>query len=379
MLTELLRYGRGRGIDWHVLFFEDGHLTADVQSLGIPTHLVSPGRLRHPLRFIRTVRRIASIARSISADLILSWSAKPHLYGSLAGWWTNIPTAWYQLGFPHGRHLSMIDRLATALPALGVFTLSEISTRSQAALWPKRPTHLVYPSVDLTRFDPDTLASPSRLREQLGLPMSGPLIGIIGRLQRWKGMHTLLQAMPQILSAYPNAHCVIVGGQHAMEPDYPELLRGIVHDTQLEAHVTFAGFQKNIPDWMQAMDVVVHASDHEPFGIVVIEAMALGKPVVAGASGGPPEIVTEGKDGLLARFGDPNHLSAQILRYLDDPAFAAKIGRQARNRAQFFSPHQYAERFLTALTVMMKGDPPARTDGPPAPVHNSPSILGRPV
>jgi glycosyltransferase involved in cell wall biosynthesis len=191
-------------------------------------------------------------------------------------------------------------------------------------------------------------------------------------------MHTLLRAMPQILSTYPDAHCVVVGGRHAMEPDYPDLLRDIVRQARLEAHVTFAGFQKNVPDWMQAMDVVVHASDHEPFGIVVIEAMALGKPVVAGASGGPPEIVTEGKDGLLAHFEDSSHLGAQILRYLDDPALAAQIGRQARRRAQFFSPRQYAERFLTALTAMMNEPPPARADAPP-PVHDSPSILDRPV
>ena len=95
-------------------------------------------------------------------------------------------------------------------------------------------------------------------------------------MQRWKGIHVLIEAMPIILKAHPDAHCVVVGGRHALEPDYPEFVQAKIGDLGLEAQVTLVGLQHNVPEWMQAMDVIVHASDHEPFGIVVIEAMALG-------------------------------------------------------------------------------------------------------
>ena len=85
------------------------------------------------------------------------------------------------------------------------------------------------------------------------------------------------------------------------------------------------------------MDIIVHASDREPFGIVVIEAMALGKPVVAGAAGGPAEVITPGVDGLLAPFGDAPALAQALLRYLDDPALAARCAQGAALRARDFS------------------------------------------
>ena len=75
-----------------------------------------------------------------------------------------------------------------------------------------------------------------------------------------------------------------------------------------------AGKQTNVPDWMMAMDIVIHASDREPFGIVIVEAMALGKPVIASIPGGPEEIVTDGEDGLLVRSGDAGALAAAMRR-----------------------------------------------------------------
>ena len=117
-------------------------------------------------------------------------------------------------------------------------------------------------------------------------------------------MHVLVEAMPAILEAHPDAHCVLVGGDHAQEPDYPAFLRERIDGLSLTEKVTLTGLQSNVPKWMQAMDVIVHASDQEPFGIVVIEAMALGKPVVAGNAAGPTEVITEGVNGLLTPYGD---------------------------------------------------------------------------
>jgi len=239
--------------------------------------------------------------------------------------------------------------MATALPAKCIFTLSEFGSEGQSNLWPTRPTQLVYPSVNLEKFNPATLPSPSEARRRLGLPTDGPLIGIVGRLQRWKGIHVFVDAMARITKSHPKAHGVVVGGQHDLEPEYANVVARRVDDHGLNDIVTLAGYQSNVPLWMQAMDIVVHASDHEPFGIVVIEAMALGKPVVAGDAGGPPEIITEEENGLLAPYGNADALARQIGRYLDDPDFAAEVGKAARDRALDFSPKRYVERFIQAL------------------------------
>ena len=221
--------------------------------------------------------------------------------------------------------------------------LRQRETRPRKSSGRTGPCATVYPGVSLDRFDPDKLPSPLECRRQLGLPTKGALLGIVGRLQRWKGMHYLIEAMPAILRGHPDAHCVIVGGQHAFEPEYPDLLRRRIADANLSEHVTFAGLQHNIPHWMQAMDVVVHASDKEPFGIVVIEAMAIGKPVAATDTAGPTEIISHGIDGWLWTAGDSASLSGAVLELLADRDLRERIGQAARVKAAGFSSRNYAQ------------------------------------
>jgi glycosyltransferase involved in cell wall biosynthesis len=97
------------------------------------------------------------------------------------------------------------------------------------------------------------------------------------------------------------------------------------------------------------MDVVVHASDQEPFGLVIVEAMALSKPVVAGDSGGPVDILEHCVNGLLSPYGDAHALARSVLRYLDDPGFARRVGLAARQRALEFSARNYAKQFVSAV------------------------------
>lgn len=349
MLVDLLRHAPPERVRWTVVFFREGPLVDSVRDIGVDTHVVDTGRLRHLHRYVGAVRRIASLVRRNSADLVLSWSTKAHLYGSVAAQLTGVDSAWYQLGHPTGRHLGWMDRLATALPTSTVITVSNTTEQAQRDLWPHRSTRVVRPSVRIDQFDPERLPPPRDARKQLDLPENGPLIGIVGRLQRWKGMHTLVEAMPKILDHDPDAHAVIVGGQDDAEPEYTPFLDRRIRDRGLSDKISRVGFQSNVPLWMQAMDVVVHASDREPFGIVIIEAMALAKPVVAGAQGGPREIITENENGLLAPYEDDDRLARQILRYLRNPAFARRLGRNARERALDFTPEKYARRFVQVV------------------------------
>lgn len=322
-------------------------MAEEARSWNFDVIVLSSGRLRQLNKYIRTIKTLIHIFRREKVEIVLNWMGKAHLYGGIAAFVANVPSIWYQLGWPEG--WAWMDRIITLIPSVAVFTCSKATAQLQRRLWPHRRVDVVYPSAALEKFNPETLPPPVEARRQLGLPESGPLIGMVGRLQRWKGMHTLVQAMPRILERHPDARAVIVGGRHELEPDYEPWLRDLIVRLGLQDRVRLAGFQTDIPLWMQAMDVVVHASDREPFGIVVVEAMALGKPVVAGAEGGPREIITEGVDGLLAPYEDAETLARQILRYLDDPAFARRVGEAARRRARDFSPEAFARRVMDVL------------------------------
>jgi len=346
-----MQQGRGAGVEWLVIFLEDGPMVGQVRDLDVAAAVVRAGRLRELPRFLGAVAAIARLARREKVQMILGWMNQGHLYGGPAAKLAGIPAAWYQLGIALTPGWN--DRMATRLPALGILACSQAGADAQARIAPTRPLRVVYPGVELERFEPERLPSPREAKRRLGLPTEGPLIGIVGRLQRWKGMHVLVEAMPRILQAHPDAHCVVVGGDHALEPDYPDWLRERIDALGLANKVTLAGLQHNVPEWMQAMDVVVHASDREPFGIVVIEALALGKPVVAGDAAGPTEIITDGVDGLLTRYGDAPALAQAVLRYLDDPAFAARTGTAARQRAQEFSTRRYAQKLVATLQELL--------------------------
>ena len=324
-------------------------MVEQVKALGLATYVVPAGRLRQPHRFVSAIFKIVEIVRGEKLDVLLGWMAKAHLYGSFAAILGGIPSMWYQHGVPTKDGIE--DILATLLPTRGVLGCSKTAIAAQESLWPKRPCQVVYPCVDLSNFNPDRLPSPQELKQQLGLSDSKTTIGIVGRLQKWKGMHVLVEAMPQILSSHPEVHCVIVGGEHSLELDYLESLKQTIDRLNLTQHITITGFQTNVPEWMQAMDIVVHASDNEPFGLVVIEAMALGKPVIATSSGGPTEIITPELNGLLSPFGDAAALAVAVDRYLDDREFAQRLGKAARLRAQTFSAQNYVKNCITAIDV----------------------------
>jgi glycosyltransferase involved in cell wall biosynthesis len=333
------------------IFLEDGPLVDEIRALGAQPAVVRAGRVREIGRYVATVGRIARIVGDRRPDLVVGWGSKGQAYGGPAALATRTPSAWYQVGYSDGTPMS---RAASIWPAKGVFVVSNRAARAHAKRWPQQRTVVVHPGADLTRFDAGALPGLPQVRRKLGLPSEVPIFGIVARLQQWKGVHDVIEALPRVKAVAPDARCIVVGGEHSGEPGYAARLAADAKRLGVGDSVVFAGHQTNIPEWMQAMDVVVHASRFEPFGIVVVEAMALGKPVVAGAQDGPTEIITPGVDGQLFEPGNPSALAEAILRYLQEPAFAAEIGRRARRRAEAFSANRYVDEFMTALASLVR-------------------------
>jgi glycosyltransferase involved in cell wall biosynthesis len=203
--------------------------------------------------------------------------------------------------------------------------------------------------VDLAVFDPDALPSPETARRRLGLPTEGPIVTMVARLQRWKGVHVFVSAAERILRQRPDATFVVVGGEHPTEPGYPAELARQIAAAGVQDRIRLVGLQADVPLWMQAADVVVHASFDEPAGAVVLEGMALGKPVVAARTAGPMEFVTDGVHGRLATPGDVEELASAILDLLDDDAARSRLGAAARVRAREFGSDRFSANVAEAM------------------------------
>lgn len=170
-----------------------------------------------------------------------------------------------------------------------------------------------------------------KIREQYHLTAGQPVIGTVANLFPRKGYEYLIDALVEVRKKVPDIHCLIIG-----EGDYHyrALLLEMVQTKGLKPNVTFTGFQRAVQAHIAAMDIFVLPSVLEGFGIVLLEAMALGKPVVATTVGGIPEVVEDYVTGLLVPPKDPEALAQKILYLLENPRIREKLGAAGWARVQ---------------------------------------------
>jgi len=187
------------------------------------------------------------------------------------------------------------------------------------------------------------------VRPSLDVPEDAPLVGIIGQITSWKGQAVFVEAAPAVLREFPSARFVIVGD--TMSPhdrEYKESIERLIEKEGLGGKVMLAGFRKDIPSVMGSLDIVVHASVRpDALPTVILEAMFMGKPVVATSVGGVPEIIEDGLSGLIVPPADPGALSKAVLRLLADRALRERMGAQGRKTLlEKFRPEDYLKKVL---------------------------------
>ena len=161
-------------------------------------------------------------------------------------------------------------------------------------------------------------------RVQLGLPDDAAVIGCVGSFRRGKGQAALVSVMAEVRHHHPEVWLVFAG-------DGPDraTVEGAVRDSGLP-RVRFLGTVQDARTLFDGFDVVVSASEAEGMPNVLLEAAAAGRPIAATSVGGTPEIVIDGRTGLLVPVGDARALGQAMIRLLDDPTLAKRLGRQAR-------------------------------------------------
>ena len=169
------------------------------------------------------------------------------------------------------------------------------------------------------------------IRAQHGVSREALLLGTVANLLPLKGYEVMLDALPVILSAMPAVHYLIIGGGEA---EYGARLKAITVERGIAERVHFAGFQDSVASYLSALDLYVHPSLKEAFGLAVVEAMAMGKAVVATTTGGLPEVVVQGETGWLVPPGDPKSLAAAVVSLLEDKVRREQMGRSGKARAQ---------------------------------------------
>ncbi len=328
------------------------HVTAIFLPFGRPYEALSgQGRLGKVLAYGPSAASLARAAAFVKRHRIqvIHSTDRPRdaSFASLLGSLTGIASV-VHMHSNVGDHLSRPAlwgmRKATAIFAVSDFIKYELGKLGLAL----DKIHTVHNAVDANHFDPDTSAGPkASMRAQFGIPETAPLVGIAARMTTWKGHHELIGAVASLSGTYPSLHILILGTDI---PEYREACLKRAREGGIADRLHFGGFQHDVRPHLREMDVFVHPSYAEPFGLSIAEAMAMRKPVIACNSGGVPEIITQGKDGWLVAPRSVEEVASALTKLLESPESGRKMGALARETVRTrFSPrrqcHVVADRY----------------------------------
>jgi glycosyltransferase involved in cell wall biosynthesis len=342
-----------RAVDPAVVTLAAGSFQDEIAAAGWPVFDAGTvARMRNLGRSVRVIARLASRIREGRIDVVHSHGTQAHIIGGLAAWWAGVPAIHHvhDLYADSRTTDAVLQHFALRVPAAAIVAVSHSArARLLASGAPWNRVKVVHNGVSLDQTPPAFARVSGR-----------PAVVWCGRLQRWKGAHVFLDAARIVRDSHPDARFWIVGGTlFGKEPEYAAELKERAAGLGIADAVTFTGHVPDARPYLAAADVVVHCSiDPEPFGLVIAEALAEGKPVVAFDEGGPAEMVESGRSGRLVAPGSTEALAGATSDLLDRPDLRARIAEGALARARHFGLDAMLRRMHFVYDEVLAGRAP---------------------
>ena len=310
-----------------------GSLYERLKVMNIPVYVYPLEGLhtRNPTPFIKTVRFLKDVIKKEKIGLIHTNTNWDNQYGVIASKLTGIPHILHVRGFSRSQYSWK------SFYHLGDMAICNSEhTRHQFIAFSgfKKRVEVVYNGIDSDTFRPDH-EKRLRMRKHYSFSDTDIVMGMAGRLTEEKGQLPLLKALLGQLKSNKNYKVVIAGDTvlHSGS-DYKEQIGAFIIENKLDEQVLLAGFVNDMPAFYNALDLFLHPAFREPFGRVMVEAMAAEKPVIASKIGGVSEIISaNSEDGVLVVPGDWEAWLKQIDFLIMHPKTAMLMGRQGREKA----------------------------------------------
>lgn len=351
----------GSGYEPVIVVHEEGPLTDHLVGRGLPFKLLplsgyageTPNAMTIAASMLRALPQLAGFLRRHGIDIVHGNDFRMNLTWSAAAKLTGRPFVWHQRALPYS---SSPRWRAVNLLANHVIHISDAVARAMPAA-SRTPASTVPNPVAPPRETPSRQAAKAAVARELGFDPSARVIGLVGRLVRLKRADTFVMASARLarrLAGVSFAFVLLGQDEDGLVSD----LRDLALSEGIENQVYFAGFRNPIDKWIRGMDVLMATSEREGFGRTLIEAMALGTPVVAAAAAGHLEIIEHERTGLLVTPGDPEVFAAAAYRILTEPALAADLSEAGRACAL---EHYAVERHVLRITpvygsLLARGD-----------------------
>ncbi len=284
-------------------------------------------RLKNIFSIFAGIRRLRKILKKNKIQLLQTNSVRAHIVGSLAANGLRVKVVWFlhDFTFP-GKLIRYFSKFPKRILCCSDAVKNHVDKQIPAKFKPKLGRFLN--GIDLTLIEKEWLSDHI---------MPPPVVGIVGRIDRWKGQRYFVEAAEKVAKKNPGIQFFIIGEPNQLDEDnvqYSEELKTMVQTKNLEKTVIFRGHRSPIFKEISQLSLLIHCStDPEPFGRTIIEAMAMGKVVIATNHGGPVESVIEGETGHLIPPKNAEELAQAIITCLGNHERMKKMGKNAKKIA----------------------------------------------
>ncbi len=273
--------------------------------------------------------RLRRFVQKFQPDLVHSNDLPTHQFVSSVAGSLGLPRVCHHRFVYNGKCIDWLNRQGAEIHLFVSNYLKDLLSGESAKL-ASEPRQVLYDGLPMGSPRSDT--DRRNAREKLGIAQESRLVLFAGQVIERKGVKELLDAWKKIDSEKYQAQLLLIGDDIQNDGAYREQMQTYASSEGI--HATFMGFQRNVPEWLQAADIAVVPSREEPLGNATLEAMATGLPVIGTLTGGIPEMIETEKTGLLVRVNDPDGLANAMQRLLENPDLAQKLGQAGRIRCE---------------------------------------------
>lgn len=314
----------------------------------------------HFINDLKALIKIYNFLRREKFDIVHTHTSKAGLLGRLAAKIARVPII---IHTPHGhvffgyfgrfktKIFMLLEKLASRMTDIIItLTNSEKEDYIKYGIAPEHKLTVINSGVDLNRFMQRASEEAQNFKIELGIPEKSSIVGTVGRLVPVKGLKFLIKAAKLVIQKFPDTFFILAGDGHLKQN-----LKKQASELGIEKNIIFLGWRDDVARIISTYDIFALPSLNEGMGRVLVEAMALGKPIVASDIGGIPDLVTHERNGFLVPAKNPEQLANYIQILLENEEQREKMGHEGKKIAVNFSKEIMVERIAELYRELMCG------------------------
>jgi glycosyltransferase involved in cell wall biosynthesis len=316
------------------VFPNEGELVQSFKENNMETQVIQISSIR-PWLFVnmyKTYKNFCRLCNKYKPELIYANGSRAAFYGGITGKKFKIPTVWHCRVANPDRYLDQIlAKLSTIIIA-----------NSKATLKRFRPKFINKVSVVYNGIDYDWLKAEQK-NKLISINKNWKVVLIAARISKWKRHDLALDAFERVAKIDPDIHLICIGAKDKEEPEWWSYLWQKTNRSKYRERIHWIGQVDDVRPWYKAAKILILPSENEPFGRVLVEAMAMGVPVIASQGGGVTEIIKDNVSGILTTPGNDKEIASSIIKILDNENFRRRMIIQAQERAKKFDLNAHVE------------------------------------